>query len=265
MKNKIALLSILALSATTLSGCVGAAVGAGATVGVAAAQEGGVTQAATDAAIRLQIADAWFKHSAEMFGKLSMTVKEGRVLVTGSVPTPDMRVEAVRLAWQANGVRQVINEVRVDGGDGVSGYVSDTWVTGNIKGRILLDKEVQSINYSIETVGGVVYLMGIAQDQAELNRVIDYARNTKYVKNVVSYVRLRGEPVPGSQTPPTSRAPAPVTYGNDTNGVANDGAYSNAPAPADGGYNDVYAPPAHSGGGIAPVESYPLNSGGGNR
>jgi hypothetical protein len=37
----------------------------------------------------------------------------------------------------------------------------------------------------------------VAQDQRELDRVLDYARNTKHVKNVVSYVRLRGETPPG--------------------------------------------------------------------
>ena len=251
MKNKSALVLSLLLVSTALSGCVGAAVGAGATVGVAAAQEGGITQAATDTAIRVQVADSWFRHSTEMFGKLSMTVREGRVLVTGSVPTPDMRVEAIRLVWQVNGVRQVINEIRVDGGDGVKGYVTDTWVTGNIKSRILLDKYIQSINYTVETVGGVVYLMGVAQDQAELNRVIDYARNTKYVQNVVSYVRLRGEPAPGAAVPPTgTSAPAPVTQVQQP--------MNNAPAPS---YDNSYSgQPSGGNGGIAPVESYSLGT-----
>lgn len=185
----------------TLSGCVGAAVGAGATLGVAAAQEGGVTGAITDTAIRLQIHDLWFKHDLEMYRHLDMTVKEGRVLITGVVPDPDMRVDAIRLAWQADGVKQVINEVRVDGDEGVTGYVTDTWVTGNLKTRLMLDKYVQSINYTVDTVNGTVYLMGIAQDQKELDRVIDHARRLNYVKNVVSYVRLRGETPAGVQSP----------------------------------------------------------------
>lgn len=203
MTSQVIASRILLLGATVaivlpLSGCVGVAVGAGATAGIAAAQEGGVKGAATDTAIRIQIADKWFKKDVEMFRHLSMTVKEGRVLITGSVPNPDTRVEAVRLAWQADGVRQVINEIRVDNGDSFKTYVTDSWVTSNLKSRILLDKYVQSINYTVETVGGVVYLMGVAQDQMELDRVINYARNTKYVKNVVSYVRLRGDLTPPS-------------------------------------------------------------------
>ena len=50
----------------------------------------------------------------------------------------------------------------------------------------------------------------------ELDRVLDYARNTKYVKNVTSYVRLRGETPAGLVNPETGApasqpAPAPVS------------------------------------------------------
>lgn len=178
-----------------LSGCspVGLAAGAGASLGVASAQEGGVRGALTDDAIQLKIADLWIKKDFQMFRKLSATVKEGRVLVTGSVPNPDMRVEAIRLAWQADGVRQVLNEISVDEGGGVTGAVVDSWITSNLKTKLMLDKYVQSINYNIDTVNGNVYLMGIAQDQKELTRVMEYARNAGHVHNVVSYVRLRYE------------------------------------------------------------------------
>lgn len=199
--------------ALLLAACspVGVAVGAGATLGVAAAQEGGITEAASDTAIRVQILDAWFRHDIDMYRKLGMTVREGRVLVTGTLPTPDQRVEAIRLVWQIDGVKQVINEVRVDEqGATVGSYVQDTWITGNVKSLLLFDKQVQSINYTVETVGGTVYIMGIAQNQYELDRVINHARNTKYVKNVVSYARLRGEEKTGLATP--DAAPA---YQND--------------------------------------------------
>lgn len=202
----------LALAGLSLnSGCTPFSVAAstGATLGVAAAQEGGVRGAATDAAIRLQITDLWFKHSFEMYRKLGMTVEEGRVLVTGSVSNPDMRVDAIRLAWQAEGVKQVINEVVVENdGPGVVAYAKDSWVTGNIRTRMTLDKDVQSINYTVETVDGTVYLIGVAQDQKELDRVTNYARNTKFVKNVVSYVRMRGETPAGVQNPTTGVATA---------------------------------------------------------
>ena len=199
MKRIMATIAAFALVSLCASGCgiVGLAAGAGATIGVAAAQEGGLKGATTDVSIRVAITDLWLKHDPDMYRRLGLTVREGRVLVTGSVPNPDMRVDAIRLAWQAEGVRQVINEVTIDKGGGVTGFVSDSWITGTIKTHLTFDKYIQSINYTIDTEEGTVYVMGVAQDQGELDRVLSYARNTKYVKNVVSYVRLRGEKPPG--------------------------------------------------------------------
>jgi osmotically-inducible protein OsmY len=223
MKRIVFTAASLAILSISLSGCgvVGVAAGVGATVGVAAAQEGGLKGATNDVSIRVAITDAWLHENPEIYKHCSLTVREGRVLLTGTVPNPDMRVDAVRLAWQANGVRQVINEITVAKGGGVTSYVTDSWITGQIKTHLTFDKYIQSINYTVETVNGTVYIMGIGQDQRELDRVLDYARNTKHVKNVVSYVRLRGETPPGmlpasDETPGRKDAqksvqPAPVT------------------------------------------------------
>ena len=212
-RRALLLVSLCALLAPALSGCepISIAAGAGATVGVAAAQEGGIKGATTDAAIRVKITDLWLKHSFDLYRRLSMTVKEGRVLITGTVPNPDLRVDAVRLAWQADGVKQVINEITIDKDSGIGTFVNDSWITSQIKTYMTFDKYIQSINYSVETVNGTVYVMGIAQDQKELDRVLDYARNTKYVKNVVNYARLRGEVPPGLVNPATGEPTNSVT------------------------------------------------------
>jgi osmotically-inducible protein OsmY len=193
MRFPVILTALSAMALLTACDPVSLGVGAGASLGVAAAQEGGIRGELTDDAIKLQIVDLWVKKDLNMFSKLSATVKEGRVLVTGSVPNPDMRVEAIRLVWQAQGVKQVLNEVSVDNGPGVTGAVMDTWVTSSLKTKLMFDKHIQSINYNVDTVAGNVYLMGVAQDRQELGRVMDYARNINHVKNVVSYVRLRYE------------------------------------------------------------------------
>ncbi len=130
-----------------------------------------------------------------MFAKLDLTVNEGRVLITGIVQNPEARVEAVRLAWQPKGVKQVINEIRVDKSEGFTGYARDTWITARLRTAITFDKHISSINYTIDTVAGTVYLMGAAQSQAELDRVTRTARTIPDVKRVVSYVRIVGEKV----------------------------------------------------------------------
>jgi len=194
---KLLLLSVpLLLAACTP---LGMATGTGAAVGMAAAGEGGLKGTASDIRIKALISDAWFKYDIKTFSKLSLTVDQGRVLITGVVQDPEARVQAVRLAWQVDGVKQVINEIRVAEGEGLPGFVRDAWITTRLRTALTFDAEVQSINYSIETVQGTVYLMGVAENQAELSRVTEIARTIPNVKQVISYVKRRGEPV---DTPP---------------------------------------------------------------
>ncbi|MGH1398058.1 MAG: BON domain-containing protein [Alphaproteobacteria bacterium] len=185
-------LSLLGVSLLALNGCtaVGLATGLGASVGVAAAQEGGLSRAASDLRIQAQINDLWFKHDTAMFTKLDMTIRNGRVLLTGVVQDPEHRVEAVRLAWQPEGVSQVINEIQVAESGGIKQYALDTWISGRLRAALTFDKDVQSINYTIDTVNGIVYLMGVAQSQLELNRVTEIARSIDNVTQVVSYVKI---------------------------------------------------------------------------
>jgi len=183
---------LLAASALVLSSCTlaGTALGVGATAGVAMTQEGGIGRAVDDGRIQLEINNLWLHYSVEAFSKLDMTVNHGRVLITGMVQNPEHRVEAVRLAWQPEGVQQVINEVRVAESAGIMGYAKDTWITTRLRSALTFDRDIESVNYSIDTVQGTVYLMGYANSQQELNRVVELARTISGVQNVVSYVQV---------------------------------------------------------------------------
>jgi osmotically-inducible protein OsmY len=211
-KSNSFVLALALMAAIAGAGCspIGMAAGAGASLGIAAAQEGGISSAATDLRIKATISEKWFSYKVDTFTKLNLTVDQGRVLITGTVQNPDDRVEAVRLAWQVNGVKQVINEIRVAQSEGVAGFVKDGWITTRLRTAITFEKNIQSINYSIDTVNGTVYLMGVARSQSELDSVISIARTIPNVKQVISYVKPMGQPVAsdGSLTSPQWAAPA---------------------------------------------------------
>lgn len=193
MKNLFVLVSgVLCVGLLASCSPLGVATGVGAGLGIAASQEGGLSSAASDARIQIEINDLWFRTNVDMFGKLNLTVDQGRVLITGVVQDPEHRVEAVRLAWQPKGVKQVINEIQVAKSAGISGFAKDTWITTRLRASMTFARDVQSINYSIDTVQGTVYLMGFAQNQLELNRVTEMARTISGVKGVVSYVKIIG-------------------------------------------------------------------------
>lgn len=188
---------LLLSSALILNACtpLGLATGAAAGVGTAASKEGGIGGAVTDASIKGKINELWFQYNIETFSKLSTTVNQGRVLLTGVVQNPEDRVEAVRLVWQVQGVKQVMNEIRVADSEGVPGFVRDNWITTRLRTALTFERNVQSLNYSIDTVQGVVYLMGVAMNEQELNKVLEIARTIPNVKQVVNYVKMVGEPV----------------------------------------------------------------------
>jgi osmotically-inducible protein OsmY len=232
------ILSLLS-SALLLPGCaaVGIATGVGAVAGMTAAKEGGLRAGVNDTVIRTQISDLWFRKNVDMFRKLDLTVNQGRVLITGVVQNPEDRVEAVRLAWQPKGVKQVINEIRVGDGSTFQGTANDEWIRAQLRTRLIGNKDVQSINYSIEVVQGSVYLMGVAQNQAELDRVIRIAQKIKGVKEVISYVKMIGEPITSAKsltsTPDMARPapPVPVTPYDEAPGTI-DQTVPAAPPPA---------------------------------
>jgi osmotically-inducible protein OsmY len=197
MRTRLPPFLALALAAALiqpLAGCVEVAAGGAAAVTTAALEERGLKAAVNDNVIRARILDKWIDHSEEMTRKVDIGVTEGRVLLTGIVPNQQMRLDAVRFAWQADGVKEIINEIQVDSSAGIGTFARDTWITTQLISKLTFDKRVSSINYSVETVAGTVYLMGIAQDQAELNRVQNHARNLSHVRRVVTYVRLKDDP-----------------------------------------------------------------------
>ena len=120
-----------------------------------------------------------------------MDVLEGRVMLTGSVEQIDERIEATKLAWGIEGVNEVINEIQISNDEDILDYADDLVMKTKINAKLLLEKNILSLNYSIEVVNGVVYLIGIAQNQKELDAVIEISKKTYGVTSVISYVRLK--------------------------------------------------------------------------
>jgi len=162
---------------------------AGAKTGIAIAEERSIGDQVNDAAIAVSINERLFSYNEKLFEDVSIDVTEGRVLLTGVVEKPEDRIDAVRLTWEVSGVKQVMNEIQVTKGD-FEAYANDVWISTQLRNDLLWDKDVQSINFNVETVHGVIYVTGIARSQAELDRVIAHARTISNVHEVVSYVRV---------------------------------------------------------------------------
>lgn len=194
MKKFISLL-LLSLSLPLLGGCFGVFLGAAATTGVIAGQETTVGTELDDTNTYWKIKGLYLnKNAQDLLAGVNVKVLEGRVTLTGKVKTADTSIDAVKLAWQPTGVKEVINEIQIIEEPTLKEIWHSKWIKTQVVSKITATKDIRSLNYSIEVVNGVVYLMGIAQDADELNTVTNIASTVKGVEKVVSHVRIKNDP-----------------------------------------------------------------------
>lgn len=186
----------LAAAGAGLSACapLGIAVGAGAAGGAMALEERGFTASARDKITGTTIEKKLIDHSFELFRNVGVTVIEDRVYLTGVVATQDQRIEAGKIAWGTDRVRDVVNEIEVGERGDLIDAGRDQVIETDLARILTFDTQVSAVNYSIEAVNGTVYIFGIAQSQAEIDRVRAQARGVANVRRIVSHAVLKDDP-----------------------------------------------------------------------
>jgi osmotically-inducible protein OsmY len=183
----------LLIVSLALSGCAPAVIGGGAataSVATSATEERGIGGFWDDTKIKTQILWHYNREADILTSQVDVVVRQGRVLLTGTVDKPRLKVEAVRLAWKVPGVREVMDEISLENQETMGSYTHDIWITTKVKSALFFDKEIHSANYNIQTINGVVYIMGVAPDAKELKQVLHICRRINGVKEVVNFVQV---------------------------------------------------------------------------
>lgn len=186
-----ACLSGFALTACTPAGVV---IGTTAVVARSVVQERTTMDALEDIEVKLSIQNRLMNHSHALFGDVSVDVIEGRVLLTGSVPEREHKVEASRIAWETEGVTAVEDELTVAEDSGTKAFLTDVRISNTLRLKLLADTKISSVNYNVVTLNRVVHLTGLAKSKDELDRVIRRAQAVKGVERVVSHVLTIDDP-----------------------------------------------------------------------
>jgi osmotically-inducible protein OsmY len=215
---KSALCLAILMLPLALGGCAGVLL-VGGLVGVAggyvAAQERGVGGAVSDLQIETTIESAFAAADPGLKDGITTTVYQGRVLLTGTVPTPQVKTRAVEVASRVSGIKTLYDDIEVAPSRAAWDATNDAWITARIRTELMLDPDIRSGNYTIDTQKGSVYLIGSARSQAELERATRTARYIPGVKRVITYVELRpGAPV--AQQPTPSVVPARSSAGSQS-------------------------------------------------
>ena len=176
-----------------LSACAPALVGVGTAAVAASSTEKGFSTSVSDSVIKTKLSDKYLRDDVDLVQGISISVNEGAVLLTGTVPTQDKTINATKLAWEIRGVREVVNEVTVTQDVNLKNKAKDFAAAAQLRLKIIGDGKVSSLNYSIDVVDGVVYLSGVAETEEERARVVALAQELPFAKKVVDYIILSSD------------------------------------------------------------------------
>ena len=144
-----------------------------------------------DATIKVNIAGKFLSNNSSLFVNISTNIIEGRVLLTGLVDNQEIRIDAVRLVWEVNGVMEVINEIEVGNRATLKEYANDVWITTQAKALATKTIGLRSISYNFETIQGKLYIAGITSRPNQLEQVVEVVKTIKGVKEIVNYVVVK--------------------------------------------------------------------------
>ena len=190
-KKKIYLIIIFLCVPYLFSACAQVLTGTAAKVITVTKEDRTIGEFVDDALIKTIIKNTYFDQSGNLFFNVDVEVSQGRVLLTGTVDNMDLKIEATRIAWGVEDVKTVINELQISNSDNIFNFADDLVISTKVSGRLILEEEVNSLNYNIETVNKVVYIIGIANSDEEQKKVIDIASNVYGVEGVIDYITLK--------------------------------------------------------------------------
>ena len=188
---KIKFLSIIIIG-LILSGCM-AGVGSKGIFGT------GVSIAMDPRTLGTQIDDSIMQKSisAKLLSKdqkyfLSVKTKvlDGRIFITGKVDTPEEKLLITKIAWETKGARSVRNDIKIKEEFNFSQSAKDVLITSQLRTALIVNKNIKSTNYQIDTYKKKIYVYGIALTSDEKDLVISEAQEILDVEDVIASIIL---------------------------------------------------------------------------
>ncbi len=124
------------------------------------------------------------------FLSIKTKVLDGRIFITGKVDNPEEKLNITKIAWETSGARSVRNDIRIKEKFNFKQTAQDTLITSQLRAALILNKNVKSNNYQIDTYKKNIYIYGIARNKDELAVVVDEANSILDVNKVIASILL---------------------------------------------------------------------------
>jgi osmotically-inducible protein OsmY len=185
---------LLVLMILLLQGCLPTLITATSATAVFAVKDTSLENTITDTRIFSIIETKFVQENFKsLYSKINVTVNNSRVLLTGTVASEEEAMLAIKLAWDNEYVKEVINELKINKNNNrldIEQYTKDCMITAQAKSKLLFKPHLKSMNYTIITINDIVYIFGLAKNIDDLQEATSIISRIKGVDKVVVHTKI---------------------------------------------------------------------------
>jgi len=122
--------------------------------------------------------------------KLSVKVLDGRIFLGGKVAEPEEKLKITKMAWETKGARSVKNNISIKQEFSFKNTAKDILITSQLRTALILNKNVKSANFNIDTINQKTYVFGIAHTKDEKKEIIQEAKQIVDLKELVTSILM---------------------------------------------------------------------------
>jgi len=122
--------------------------------------------------------------------KISVKVLDGRIFLSGKVEAPEEKLKITKMAWETKGARSVKNNIIIKQKFSFKNTAIDILITSQLRTALILNKNVKSTNFNIDTINQKTYVFGIAHSEEEKKEIIQEAKQIVDLKEIITSILM---------------------------------------------------------------------------
>ncbi len=127
---------------------------------------------------------------------IGVATYHGNVLITGQIPTAELKNQVTTVVSSIDGVKKVYNFLEVAPPASAGTHLTDSWITTKIKSEFIANKQIVPSDIKVVTEDGVVFLMGnvTASMGAAAIKIAKSTDNVREVVEIFQYIHFSNSP-----------------------------------------------------------------------
>ena len=183
-------LLIFLVAAFAVAGCAPTVTSLAIDGAYTASEERTLDDVVDDNGIKLKLNKLLLDDGLSLFKDVSTVVYRRHVYLLGDVERAEDKARAGEIGRKPEKVSAVTNDIQVTDEGGIVSLVDDIYIEKVIQADYLFDSDIDLSNFRVRSVNGVVYLIGLAESQAELDKALAIVDARDDVRRIVNYVKV---------------------------------------------------------------------------